>query len=436
LPPVGPARIQVEFSTENSFRSEFASNIANGGIFVATDRPLDVREVVVVSLCLTFCDERVDLEGEVVHCVSEEMAGAGATRGVAVQFDLSAGELRDRFEKIVGPLDGNERKNRSGRRAAPRTPARVLTRVQGESGRTVEGRTRDISDSGLLVSVRGEPLEVDERVTITLHHPETGETLDLDGRIARHLGTEGGDITAMGIEITTPESRKSEVASFLNDIRAVEHQRRLGGINGSIAELGIENLLQMFGSSSPQGTLTVSRGANEGFISFQGGLLHVARLGRTSGSRALREMLAWREGTFEFHASLDESELSENPISLSAAILDALCEIDESRRDATAAGGGPAVDDELELGDESFAPETSALDANMPARISPDTSFSIDTAALDAVRDELTKTEEAVIDLAMVGLSVVKMVAVIPEPEIDVLTALDSLLERGLITCQ
>jgi Tfp pilus assembly protein PilZ len=426
----------VEFSTENSFRSEFASNIANGGIFVATHRELDVREAVVVEVCLTFCDERVALEGEVVHCVSEAMADAGATPGVAVQFDLAARDLRDQFEAIVGPLDGNERKNRSGRRAAPRTPARVLTRVSGESGRVVEGRTRDISDSGVLVSVRGEPLPVDERVTLTLHHPQTGETLDVDGRIARHLGAEGGEITAMGIEIKTPDSRKTEVAGFMNDVRSVEHSRRLQGISGSIAELGIENLLQMFGTSSPQGTLTVTRGAEEGFVSFQGGLLHAARLGRTSGSVALREMLAWREGSFEFMASVDENEISDDPIPLSAAILDALCEIDESRRDG--ASGSADVGADIS---EAFAPhieddESASSGAYVPARISPETSFRVDASQVDSMREDLSKTEEALLDLAMVGMSVSKMLGVIPEPEIDVLTALDSLLERGLITCQ
>ena len=43
-------------------------------------------------------------------------------------------------------------------------------------------------------------------------------------------------------------------------------------------------------------------------------------------------------------------------------------------------------------------------------------------------------SEQAVLDLALVGMSVARMVEVIPEPEIDVYRALDALQERGILT--
>ena len=41
-------QLTVEFSTEAAFRSEYLSNIANGGIFIATQDDLDVCTAVAV----------------------------------------------------------------------------------------------------------------------------------------------------------------------------------------------------------------------------------------------------------------------------------------------------------------------------------------------------------------------------------------------------
>jgi len=302
-------------------------------------------------------------------------------------------------------------------------------------------------------------------------------------------------------------------------VQSAEHSRRLGGINGPIAELGIENLLQMFGTSSPQGTLTVTRGAEEGMIVFEGGDLRGARLGELPCVDALKVMLSWREGGFEFHARVDESDFEGDPVPLSAAILEALCEIDENARDGVPPASadefsidlegdldldldeddivvedmaaqlgvddtdgidvamemtGDGMDSDVDLdsqmrkpapakkaGGKSAAKPKSASSAKASTRakakpkakkkaakrkskakskteraavqIEPATTFAVDAAAADGVRGELGKTEEAVLDLALVGMSVQRMLGVIPEPEPEVYAALDSLVERGLI---
>ena len=81
--PTEPRQLRIEYATEEAFREEYASNIANGGIFVSTKTPFCVRDPVRVEITLGFCGESIALDGEVVHCVPLELAETGATPGVA-----------------------------------------------------------------------------------------------------------------------------------------------------------------------------------------------------------------------------------------------------------------------------------------------------------------------------------------------------------------
>ncbi|MBW2271612.1 MAG: hypothetical protein JRH16_23945, partial [Deltaproteobacteria bacterium] len=81
------------------------------------------------------------------------------------------------------------------------------------------------------------------------------------------------------------------------------------------------------------------------------------------------------------------------------------------------------------------AQESSRSEPDAEVVIGPTTTFAVDaSSAGDAARAELGKTEEAVLDLALVGMSVDRMLGVIPEPESEIHAAFDTLVERGLIT--
>jgi len=425
-------RLTVEFSTEDALRSEFASNIANGGIFVRSNESIELREAVLVEIKLDYCGEVVELEGEVVHSVPPEMASAGAQPGVAVQFRLSARELCSRMEPWVGDVGavGSERATGAGRRAAPRATARVRAVVTTSDGRSVEGRTRDVSSSGLLVTLRSEAIPVGEAVCLTLSHPVSRERMEIKGTVVRHVQSNKGTVAAMAIEFQGSETRQAEIADFMTDVQVTEQTRRLGGITGPIAELGIESTLRMFGSSSPKGTLTLTSGGEEGFVSFEGGVLRITRLGPLSGQQALEEMLGWRDGSFEFHASIDDEEPTEDPIQVGAAIEAALGRSAGSESGAEEASAlDPYPDPELNLEDLSDAVDA---DAGLVS-VTHESEFVVVQAEADAARSDLSKTEEAVLDLALVGMRVGKMLEIIPEPEADVMGAIEGLLERGLM---
>ena len=68
-----------------------------------------------------------------------------------------------------------------------------------------------------------------------------------------------------------------------------------------------------------------------------------------------------------------------------------------------------------------------------PGTLDPSARLRLDTRALAAQSGPLSKTEEAVVDLAAAGLTVRRLLDVIPESDSQILEAIRSLAERGLI---
>lgn len=405
--------LEVAFATEAAFLAEYTSNICNGGIFIGTERVFALCDRVQVDLRLTFCEESVSLDGDVVHYMPVEMVQAGASPGVAIQFRLSTRELRRKFERFVGCADlTNERGSGSGRREAKRVRARMLTEVSDASGCAYDARTRDISRTGVLISAGARVPALGEGVSLNFQHPVSGEVMKVAGNVVRHLQTERGEVTALGIEFQQAGAQATRVGAFVENVKAAEHSRRLGAICGPIDPLGVRSILEMFASKAPHGTLTLMRGNEEGTIVLNRGALVAACAGARTGFSALGEMLRWDTGGFEFEIQLDAALTKESGIPLEQAM----------RR---AESGG------------SKKPARKTRKAR-PARrtehaIPCDAKVRVDVAALDAGAAALTKLEEAVIDLAIVGMQISKVVRVIPESEAEILDAIASLLEQGFV---
>jgi hypothetical protein len=156
----------------------------------------------------------------------------------------------------------------------------------------------------------------------------------------------------------------------------------------------------MFATSAPEGTLYLRFGQEEGLIGFQAGLLRFARLGSTSGMKALVRMLSWREGSFEFHSQLEDAGAPEPPLPLEAALLDAVRQIDE---------GGQI--------DQARFPLQALTKAG----------------SADPCDYDLSKVESAVLDLARVGFTVGRIIDVIPESDSEIFRALGSLADEQLV---
>jgi Tfp pilus assembly protein PilZ len=454
-------RLTLRFEDPAIFGREYRQNIVQGGAFIPSLEDWEMRETVTIELELAWCGERSELEGEVVHWLTPEMAGDPSAAGVAVQFHTPALELRARFDRFVprdqspesevdaeelaealsgfeveeedagdagdsavqgfetntiedlsdllgeGDLEtppklpreeddvSHDDRRRHQRRAA-RVPARLAA-----SHVSLDGRTRDISESGVLVSLDGSDLPLGKEVRLGLVHPETGEELDVKGRVVRHIEAEG-TVAAVGVEFDPGRETQVRIADFVRDAQETERGRRESGIAGVIEELGMANLLQMFGKSSQQGTLTVMSGTEEGVVAFEAGLLRYARLGGLKGTKALSRLMAWQEGSFSFYAQVDAMTEEDEPLPLDGAILEAVRQIDEVHR--------------MELRD-----------------VDPSATLELDTQALTTLGEPLGKTEQAVADLAAAGLTIRRLLDVIPEPDADVLQALRELVECGIV---
>jgi hypothetical protein len=281
--------------------------------------------------------------------------------------------------------------------------ARVPVRIDGRDA-GLEGTTRNLSQTGVLVAVPGGGVAIGQRVCVTMEHPTTGEAMEVEGRVVREVET-GGEVAALGIHFDPPEAHRGEVSRFVEQVQSVEHTRRLGGISGAIEELDPQSLLQMFGNAAPAGTLVLRKGQDEGLIGFENRLLRYAQLGSATGMKALVRLLSWRDGVFEFFARLEPADEMEAPLPLDAAIFEAVREIDEAER----------ID-------------RSRLPADAKVLVAPD------VAIPQLGQEPLSKVEEAVLDLARAGFTVQRIVDVIPETDTEILRALESLTDRGIVT--
>jgi Tfp pilus assembly protein PilZ len=396
-----PRTLTISYADAEAFREEYGSSLVHGGVFVSTDEDFELRERVRVRLGLHFCGDSADLLSEVVHVVTPEMIALGAEPGVGVQFQGLMHDVRAQLEPLARTCGLHQFKPTDpGRRAALRVKCHVPAHLECEGEDPIEGHTRDISVTGALIAVPGGGPPVGSYTSLVIENPAAGERLAVNGIVVRQV-QRNGVVSALGIHFDPRGDQRAEVEDFIEVIQSAEHSRRLGGISGSIAELGPQNLLEMFGKMAPAGTLTLRSGLTEGVIGFENRLLRYARIGPASGIKALVRMLSWEDGDFEFHARLDAVDFHEAPLPMEAAMMEAVRQIDELGRIDRRAF---ALDARVHLGD----PQTLA-------GLNPG------------------KLEQAVLDLARAGFSVQRILDVIPEPDTEIYRALEALFAEGVI---
>ncbi|NNL66114.1 MAG: DUF4388 domain-containing protein [Myxococcales bacterium] len=390
------APLRVSYDTPEALRQQFNAEIALGGLFIPTVTNLGFRDNVRVVFDLSFCDDRVELDAEVVSVVEPELAGEGAEAGVAIQFTDSPLAVTAK----LGPYIGESKQ--AERRRAPRRVARVPVLLETGNGERLTGRTRDLSQSGVLLSIDGPAIAVDEAVSVTIDHPTfEDERMTVSARVVRHLEVEG-TVTALACLFEPAEGSEDAVLAFIDDVQSSEHARRLRGVTGAIGELGITNVIQVFGGCTRSGTLTVIRGLEEGRIIFEDGLLREVRLGPVSGMKALSRIVGWREGSFEFHSRVEQGFEPSEPVPLEGALLEATRQHDEIGR-------------------------------SQSIQWSDATRFELDRERIDEERSGLSKLEDSAIDLVAAGMTFRQILDVIPEADVDVHAALTALSDLGLI---
>jgi len=398
------------------------------------------------------------LRGEVVHCVPVAMAANGAKPGVAIQFDAGARLLCESFAPLLeqaaaatsgaapkaGCVEGASPTQGAGateglktsasgapedaspsldlgqtdaatrvgpeRRGAKREAVRVPVRIMPTMSPPFEATSRDLSASGILLTARTVALPIGEVVRTCLWHPSGEPSIEIDGKVVRGIKNKTGRIAAVAIAFDRHQAADPQTRDVIDALRHAGHRSRLGGISGSIIDLGLANMLQMFGASAPAGTLVVERDGEQGWIAFAKRQFLSAELGALVGRDALMVMLDWGEGRFHFEATVDEKIVATAvPQPLDAVVLEAVCAPDERDRS----------DSEPDVG------ETCVVDAS--------TTFIVDLKQEERFRSSFGKTEDAVLELAKSGMATGKLKEIIPEPADAIQDALEGLVERRVL---
>lgn len=391
--------VGVSFDTLEDLRQAYEASLRRGGIFVPEPGRFAMREEVQVEFDLGFARTVFRMDAEVVGLLPEGLPHSGGRAGVALQLVASSAELRRTFEPLLGSVPEPDRGHQVGeRRAAPRYRARVMGRLSSEEGELAV-RTRNLSRSGVLISLDGiPPVPVGSPVSLLLVHPTRDRTVAVEGVVVRHVESEG-HVPALAVAFTEEVAERAETQRFVDDLGSIAHARELAAIRGPLAETGVASLLQSFSAGGARGTITLCRGPEEGRVVLDGSQLLAARAGSVTGTKGLARLLAWDDGSFEFHSHVDDGERDDPALPLEVAVLDAARQVDERRRCDPLPF---AMADRLELAEGG--------DPGKPC-----------------------KTEAAILDLARVGFSVRAILDVVPEEDHVVLRAIGGLLDRGVV---
>ncbi len=395
--------LRVCFETAEGFRKEYHQNIARGVLFVPSDDPYAPHEKIDLVFDLTFCDASTVVSGEVVVVIDPVLAEAGGTSaGISLRLTEDASNLRLELEKLSGISLREKAPARVGdRRLAERSGSDADIRIDSGEGR-FWGVTANVSYEGVLALLWRATIPVGTAVRTVLSSPAVELELPVDGKIVHRTRCSDG-MVAHGIQLQYPANRIEEVMSFIDFLQAFDRARRLVAITGEIDEGGLGAILEMFVNTAPAGTMTVSRGEEEGKIVFSDNEILHCSLGIVAGLKALSRMFRWKHGRFEFHHDLQLTGDADAPQPLQAAMMSASVQMDEMAR---VAGG--------------------VLDSAG--------TFEIVLEQAETLRDSLSGVEREVLDYAAEGFNVEAISDVVAASDAAVYKALSTLLDGGLIT--
>ncbi len=96
-----PIKIPIDYSAVDVFFSEFASNINEGGMFIETESPAELDEVVQLQMRFPELDGPVQVGGRVAWTSDGK---DGAPPGMGIEFQNLTTELRETINEVVRKL--------------------------------------------------------------------------------------------------------------------------------------------------------------------------------------------------------------------------------------------------------------------------------------------------------------------------------------------
>jgi type IV pilus assembly protein PilZ len=94
--------IRVNYHTTDSFFTDFADNISDGGMFIATPKPLKPGTRLSLEFLLPECDYPIHVKAKVAW--SRSVPSEGQQRGMGVKFDDLSPSAKNKINTIVKRL--------------------------------------------------------------------------------------------------------------------------------------------------------------------------------------------------------------------------------------------------------------------------------------------------------------------------------------------
>lgn len=217
-------RYQARFPAELVFGrkrlSLLTEDLSYRGVFLRTDTPPPLRQLVKVRLVLPFVGRAMEMHGMTVHVVEYENLGQRVP-GVGIQFYGLDRDTRETWEAAVrhvettAPLAADQ----SPFAIPAHTPELIRRRLERHTAvltlklktreELQELVTRNIAVGGAFVPTT-ERLREGAPVMLCLHHPENDSTFILDGVVHQSRG-DGVGIDLVGLDA----ARREELDEFV-----------------------------------------------------------------------------------------------------------------------------------------------------------------------------------------------------------------------------
>lgn len=394
--------LQVGYRSAGELETEFEESLRHGALFVPSEAEWELGQSVSVRLALAFCDREVELSGRIAALRPPGMARTGAVPGVSVQLRTPIAALRTALEEATGrSLSASDPGPRDERRESPRGPAHGIAMLAVGSSR-FPAEILNVSYGGMLALLHGLDLGPGSEADAILRHPQTEQEISVPSRVVSQARCDHGKV-AVGIQFQYPARRIDEVMAFIDDLKSLQHAKRLAQISGSLADAPLEDVIETMAGASSEGTLRISRDDEEGVLVHRDGEILHAATGLVSGMKAVSRLLLWRDGRFAYQAAVDSFETAEAPLPIEAALLAAAVNRDEAVRHGI---------DEFD----------------------PDDVFRVDTKLLDQLGPELDEVHLDIAEHVRMGFPLGAILDILIQGDGVIYKALAELFDSGVVS--